>query len=73
MSISETRPLSKTKRWRLAKIVQQGELALANAAAAAAKPQPPRHRGSQGVQPRPNQARKGTENVTVTIQIECCR
>ena len=38
--ISETRPLSKTKRWRLAKIVQQGELALANAAAAAAKPEP---------------------------------
>ena len=36
--IMETRPLSKTKRWRLAKIVQQGELALANAAAAAAKP-----------------------------------
>jgi len=37
--ISETRPLSKTKRWRLAKIVQQGELALANAAAAATKPE----------------------------------
>lgn len=37
--ISETRPLSKTKRWRLAKIVQQGELALANAAAASAKPE----------------------------------
>ena len=34
--IMETRPLSKTKRWRLANIVQQGELALANAAAAAA-------------------------------------
>ena len=33
--IMETRPLSKTKRWRLAKIVQQGELALANAAAVA--------------------------------------
>ena len=71
--IMETRPLSKTKRWRLAKIVQQGELALANAAAAAAKPaaaSPPRKPRSQ---PRPNQARKGTENVTVTIQIECCR
>ena len=37
--ISETRPLSKTKRWRLAKIVQQGELALANTAAAATKPE----------------------------------